>query len=483
MEHKEGVLAIDLGASGGRGILAQFDGNGVVMEQVHRFEHNYSLLPNRAYWDLPGLFEHIKTAVGNCGGRAVSMGIDTWGVDFGLLDGQGELHGFPRSYRDKAFSQENMEEFAAKFGGCDVLHQRTGIACHGYNTLFQLWALRKEGRLDGAAQALMLPNLLEYLLCGQRHSEYCAISTSQLFRMEQHCYDTKLLAALGLPADFFPAVDYAGGVLGALKPEITEQTGAMLQVISVQGHDTANAASAIPAKTPGYTFLSSGTWSLMGVVTSKPMLPAGGVSNEGIGRGCYRPTINIPGMWLLQECRRQWSRERKDYSYARMAQMAAEWYGKPTGLIRPEDFEYAGNYPRMIRDYCAASGQPVPQTDGQVIYTVLASLALRYRMAYERLHPDGAKEPVYIVGGGSNNELLNQMTADAIGVPVIKGPTEATALGNVLTQLEALGHISGAAQRCEVICNSCDMRVWEPGQTGGWDDLYVGYTKAYLTKD
>lgn len=479
MEHRKGVLAIDLGASGGRGILALFDGNRISMEEIHRFEHNYSVLRNRAYWNLPGLYEHIKTAIGNCGGRAVSLGIDTWGVDFGLLDANGELYGFPRSYRDAAFSRENMEEFAAKFGGCSALHQRTGIACHGYNTLFQLWALRKEGGLNGAAQAMMLPNLLEYLLCGQRHSDYSAISTSQLFQMERHCYDTELLAALGLPADFFPPVDYAGEKLGMLKTDIAEQT-CRLQVISVQGHDTANAASAIPTDAAGYTFLSSGTWSLIGVVTSQPALLGSGISNEGIGRALYRPTINIPGMWILQECRRQWIREGKHFSYAQMAQMAAEEGGRPVSFIKPEDFEYAGNYPQMIRDYCAATGQPVPETDGQVVNTVLVSLALRYRMAYGQLHPEGGKEPVYIVGGGSNNYLLNQMTANAIGVPVIKGPTEATALGNVLTQLEALGYISGNRERCEVIRNSFESRIWEPEEAEYWEEVYAHFLRQYL---
>lgn len=481
MEKKNGVLAFDLGASGGRGILASFGHDRIALEEVYRFEHNYATLGKRAYWNLAGIMEHLKNAIASSAKGAISLGIDTWGVDFGLLDAAGELHGFPRSYRDKAFSPENMEEFAAEFGGGDRLQQRTGVACHEYNTLFQLWALRKEGSLDGAARALMLPNLLEYLLCGQRHSEYSAISTSQLFNMEQRCFDPQLLEALGLPADFFPAVDYAGRSLGKLRPEIAEQTG-QLQVIAVQGHDTANAASAIPSEDMGYTFLSSGTWSLMGVVRDQPASLGSGVSNEGIGRGLYRPTVNIPGMWLLQECRRQWSREGKHYSYEQLAQLAAAEGNAPVSFIMPEAFAHTGNYPRMIREYCAATGQPVPETDAQVVHTVLASLALRYRMAYGQLHPAGGKAPIYIVGGGSNNRLLNQMTANAAGVPVIKGPTEATALGNALTQLEALGYISGARERCEVIRRSFEMLTWEPEDPEQWECAYGRFLQQYSQK-
>lgn len=286
MNSGKKVLAIDLGASGGRGILAAFDGKTIVMEEIHRFEHNYSLLGSRAYWNLPGIFEHIKTAIANCGEQAVSVGIDTWGVDFGLLDARGELLGLPRSYRDSAFSRRNMEEFGEMVGGCAGLHRRTGIACHEYNTLFQLWALRKEGGLERGTQALMFPNLLEYLLCGQRHSEYSAISTSQLYSMHQHGFDSELLGKLGLPENFFPEVDSAGMPLGSLKADIAAQTGNQLQVISVHGHDTANAALAIPAELEQYTFLSSGTWSLLGMVTSTPVELGGGCVQRRHWPGC-----------------------------------------------------------------------------------------------------------------------------------------------------------------------------------------------------
>ncbi|MCL2163096.1 MAG: FGGY family carbohydrate kinase, partial [Oscillospiraceae bacterium] len=307
------VLAFDLGASCGRSMLAAYDGQRMRLQEINRFPHTFSILGDQAYWDVLYLMDHIREGLRKCDAPLKSIGVDTWGVDFGLLDKNGQLLAMPRSYRDEAFSDTNMTEALEFLGGAAWLFEQTGIANINYNSVFKLYHMKKTNEvLDTAETFLMMPNLIEYFLSGVKHNEYSVVSTSQLYDMEHRDWARPVLEKLGLPLNWFTPVDRAGAALGPLSPRVARETGKeKIQVISTAGHDTACAAAAVPAKGDEYTFLSSGTWSLLGIASRKMLkgeaVAQSGISNEGAWDGGYRPTVNISGLWILQECRRQWA--------------------------------------------------------------------------------------------------------------------------------------------------------------------------------
>lgn len=478
------VLAFDLGASSGRGMLASFDGKRITLEEIHRFPHNFSILNGHAYWNILFLMDEMKWGIGKCTEPISGVGFDTWGVDCGLLDREGQLVGLPGSYRDAALDEENMRQALALLGGEDYAFSQTGIASLAYNTLYKLYymAKRMPSMMEQAQTMLLMPNLIEYFFSGVKHGEYSIASTTQMYDMKDRTWARDLLERLEIPERILTPVDLAGRDLGGLRPEIAREVGQPdLHIISVSGHDTACAVEAVPAEGEEFTFLSSGTWSLMGI-SSKKMLEGENVvrdkiSNEGTADGGYRPTVNIIGLWMNQELRRNFQAQGKDYTFVQMQEMAAQ--AKPLrSFIRPDDFMQPGDYTVKIREYCRETGQPVPETDGEVVRCMLESLALKYRQVYQSFKPYVTwEEKLYIIGGGVQNDILNQFTANALGIPVITGASEATAVGNVMSQFKALGVYHTKEEKCEILANSFGTKEYLPREQEAWQEAYERFER------
>ncbi len=502
----ENVMAFDLGASSGRGILAQFDGKSIELKEIHRFPHNFSTLNGHAYWDILLLSDAMKEGLKKCKDKILAIGFDTWGVDMGLIDKNGNLIGMPGSYRDAALDDENMFKVLEMLGsqsldlkkdgpenkdeiikaGEKYAFEQTGIASLAYNTLYKLYYMNKNMgyQLEEADKMLLIPNLMEYIFSGVAHTEYSIASTTQMFDMYNKCWADGLVDSLKLNKKMLTEVDFAGKKLGKLRSDIAQSTGQNeLEVVSVSGHDTACAVAAVPAREKEFTFLSSGTWSLMGIssqsiLTGEDVIKSK-ISNEGTYDGGYRPTVNIIGLWLTQQLKRNFMDEGKDYSFAQMAQMAQD-VGNIKSFIRPDDFMQEGNYPQKICDFCKCSGQHVPENDAEIIKCVLQSLALKYKQVYMSFKKYITwEEKLYIVGGGVQNTLLNQYTANALGIPVITGASEATAVGNVMQQFKAIGTYNTTEEKCEILANSFDTKEYLPENTDEWKESYALFEKLY----
>ncbi|MBQ4577504.1 MAG: rhamnulokinase, partial [Clostridia bacterium] len=444
------LLAFDLGASNGRAILGRFDGETMTMQELHRFENNYVEMNGVYYWDLPYLYSQLKEgllAFKRLGlGDLDCFGIDTWGVDYGLLDENGHLLGNPRAYRmavdadmDRVWEKV---DFATQFS-------RTGIAKLNFNTVYQLARRKaeKDAALGCARTLLMMPDLLGWFLSGEAKSEYTNVTTSMLYDPTRKDWDWSTIEELGLPRRIFTEIDRAGQLRGSLRPELAEELGLNRAAYAAVGtHDTASAVAAIPGS-GSFAFCSSGTWSLFGVETDAPILTDAvrdaNFSNEGTVQGGFRPLKNIMGLWLIQECRRDWAKKTGvTYSWDEIVAQASAAEPFRT-IIDPDYGEFfgGGDMIRKLQDYCRKVGQPVPETVGQIARCIYESLALKYRWALERLEEiKGEKiEMLNIVGGGCKNGLLNRMAADATDRVVVAGPVEGAALGNLLMQAKALG--------------------------------------------
>lgn len=479
MAETKNVVAFDLGASSGRGMLARFDGEKITLEEICRFPHNFTILNGHAYWNILTMYEEIKKGIARCEEDILGIGFDTWGVDCGFLDKEGNLLGFPGSYRDAGLDEVNMNEALKLIGGQKDAFDATGIASLAYNTIYKLYYMQKNmpSLMQQADTLLMMPNLFEYFFSGAKHTEYSIASTTQLYDMQEKKWSEYLITKMRLEPSLFTKVDFAGTDLGTLRKEIAQETGQKnLHIISAPGHDTACAVAAVPAEDGEYTFLSSGTWSLMGI-SSKKMLKGDNIirdkiSNEGTADGGYRPTVNIIGLWMQQEIRRNFAAQGRDYSFAEMAELAKK--EKPLqSFINPDDFMQPGDYTVKIREYCKETGQPVPQTDGALIRCILESLALKYRQVYESFKPYITwEEKLYVVGGGAQNELLNQFTANALRIPVIAGAGEATAVGNVMAQFKALGVYETNQEKCAILANSFGSKEYLPEEAGAWEEAY-----------
>lgn len=486
------VLAFDLGASSGRGILANYDGTKIRLEEIHRFPHNFSVMNGHAYWNILSLMDEMKEGMRKCKEPLSGVGFDTWGVDCGLLDKEGNLIGMPGSYRDGALDEENKNRVLAKLSGAakvtseavlageKIAFDQTGIASLAYNTLYKLCYMKEQmpSQLELTETILLMPNLIEYLFSGVKHSEYSIASTTQLFDMKEKKWAAGILKELGLKESMFTNVDYAGRDLGTLRPDVAAEVEQKdLHILSVAGHDTACAVAAVPAREEEFTFLSSGTWSLMGISSKKLLtgedIVKARISNEGTSDGGYRPTVNINGLWMVQELRRNFERRGRSYSFAEMCELAA--LERPLqSFLRPEDFMQPGDYPTEIREYCKRTGQPVPETDGALVRCVLESLAMKYRQVYLSLKPYITwEEKLYIVGGGVQNRLLNQFTANALDIPVITGASEATAVGNVMMQFKTLGAYHTREEKCAILDASFQTEEILPQQ----QDISEAYSK------
>ncbi len=484
------VLAFDFGASSGRALLASFDGQKISTTDIHRFSNDPVKLGGTIYWDFLRLFYNIKLGIGkavNLGNKdIVSMGIDTWGVDFGLLNSNGKLLENPVHYRDertigikeKAFEKLSKED----------IYNETGIQFMDLNTVFQLYSLvlNNEKLLEQANDMLFMPDLFNYFLTGNKACEYSISSTSSLLNANTGNWSNEIINNLNIPKRLFGNVVDSGTKIGTLLPQIANELGVKnFNVYAVAGHDTACAVAAIPAKKgENYAYLSSGTWSLLGLELDKPIINKQSFENNFTNEGGYLRKIrflkNIIGLWLMQESRRQWNLEGNNLSFKDIDELTIKAKSM-ISFINPNynKFNYHGDMPNKIREYCKMTNQIVPMEKGDISRCITESLALEYRKALEMLESlKGSKvDVIRIIGGGVKDELICQYTANATKKTVIAGPIEATALGNIAIQLIANGEFKNIDEARTAIRNSYPEKIYEPKDVSAWDDAYDRYTK------
>ena len=460
-------------------MLGGFDGERLTVEELHRFPNPGIGLLGRLHWDALFLFREIQEGMrAGAGKRPVSVGVDTWGVDFALLDRNGELVGNPRHYRDDGTLGKMREAFAVV--PRERIFESTGLQFMEINTLYQLFAMKGSPLLDAADTFLMMPDLFHYWLTGERVCEFTDATTSQCYDPRQGDWAHGVLEGLGLPTSLFGEVVAPGTQIGPLRPSVADESGAApMRVVAPGTHDTASAVAAVPAKGGDWAYLSSGTWSLLGVETDRPQVTLEvldkNFTNEGGVCGRNRLLKNICGLWLLEECRRDWSRGGFDTDYGDLIDQAARCEAFRS-LVHVDDPEFVapGDMPRRIAEACRRSGQPVPNSPGQFARAIFESLALRYRAVLDDLGAITGRRPevLHVVGGGSRNGLLCQYAADACGIPVVAGPVEATAAGNALMQAIASGRIGDLGQARAVVRNSFRLVRYEPaaGSSAAWGE-------------
>ena len=484
------MLAIDLGASSGRGIIGRFDGEKLTLEENHRFPNDPVMTTGRFYWDILRIFHEIKDSIRKCsisGDKDIkSIGIDTWGVDYGLLDKNGKLISNPVNYRD--VRTEGIQEYTFKTVPKEEIYKTTGIQFMNFNTIFQLVSELKENPqvFETAKDLLFVPDLLNYFLTGEKRTEYTIASTGAILDVHTRDFAFDMLSKLGIPGSIFSPLVQAGTECAPLSAALQEETAISgAKVVHVGAHDTASAVVSVPAKGDDFIYISSGTWSLMGTEINSPIVTedslAADFTNEGGAYGKIRFLKNIMGLWIEQESRRQWAREGEKLSFDELSNMALA--SKPLqSFINPDDpsFTGPGDMPGRIVEFCRKTGQHVPETKGEIIRCIFDSLAMRYRWTVENIDRMlGRKTPfINIVGGGTKEGPLCQFTADACGRPVYAGPTEATALGNIAVQAIAAGEIKDLSEARHVIRNSFEIKLYEPKDTSMWDDAYDRFLKV-----
>ncbi len=488
MSSPKKLLAFDLGAESGRGVLGLFDGKQLRLEVIHRFPNGGVRTLDSIHWDVLRLYSEmvqgLRIAATEHGG-VDALGVDTWGVDFALLGRGGTLLGNPRHYRDP--HTEGAMDLAFRRVPRADLYRQTGMQFMRFNSLYQLLALQRDRSplLEVAETLLFMPDLFHYFFTGLKVNEYTDASTSQLLDPRSRQWAYGLLAAFELPRHLFGTIVQPGTVLGPLRSALAEETGLNgVPVIAPGSHDTAAAIAAVPAGSAPWAYISSGTWSLMGVELNEPLLTeqalAYNFTNEGGVGGTVRFLKNIMGLWLVQECRRIWEREGASLSYEYLCRLAEQ--APPfVSLMDPDDasFVLPPNMPAALADFCRRSGQPAPDDAGATVRCALESLALCYRRVLERLEELTGKriDVIHIIGGGSQNVLLNQFTADACNRPVLAGPVEATAIGNVLVQAIGLGLLGSLADAREVVRRSFEVRTYEPRSPEAWEEPYARFQK------
>jgi rhamnulokinase len=494
MREMHNLLAIDLGAESGRGILGTLDGKTLSLSEVHRFANGPVRLPDGIHWDVLRLWSEIKAGISaailssesTASKKLDGIGLDAWGVDFALLDEQGSLLANPFHYRDQQTDGMLAEVFQRM--PREVVFEHTGIQFLQINTLYQLFSmvLRKSALLDIAQTFLTIPDLFNYWLSGQITCEFTNATTTQCYDPRKRDWAWPVLEALSIPKHMFRPVIQPGTVLGPLSAAVAEESGARgVPVIVPACHDTGSAVVAVPAETKNFAWISSGTWSIMGAEVSQPGISSQTLeynfTNEGGVFGTWRLSKNIIGLWLMQECRRAWARVGEDLSYDEITKLAVE--ASPfVAVIDPDDSTFLppGDMPERIRAYCRRTGQGTPQTKGEIVRVALESIALKYRWVLERLESvTGAKlDPIHIIGGGTRNHLLSRFTADCSGRTCITGPVEATAIGNILMQAISLGYLDSLAGAREVVRASFTPQIYEPQNTAAWDDAYLRLLKV-----
>ena len=479
-------LAFDLGATSGRSVIGTLCDGRIETRELTRFPNGIVELHGKFYWNLLGLYEHLKEGLVACAREGItpdSIGIDTWGVDVVPIGEDGSILGMPRAYRDPYTegAQEKFFEIIPR----EQVYDKTGIQFMNFNTLFQIFAAVKEGYTPvvEAKRLLFIPDALSYMLTGKEICEYTIASTSQILNPRTKELEASLLEAAGVNADIFPEVQMPGCVIGSLTDALATDTRiGKIDVVAVAGHDTASAVAAVPAENEKFAYLSSGTWSLMGIETKQPIISEESFhhnfTNEGGVEGTTRFLKNICGMWILEQCRKEWEREGKEYSYPQIVEMAhsAEPF---VSFINPDDASFANpqSMLKAIEAFCVRTGQTPPQSDTQIIRTIFESLALRYREVLDILEGMAPFEidVLHIIGGGSKNKLLNQFTANAICKRVLAGPSEATAIGNIMMQAVGAGAVASLAEARQIIRASIETEEFLPQESEAWEAAYTRF--------
>ena len=479
------VLAFDFGASSGRAILGIFDGEKIELQEVHRFSNDPVKINGTVYWDVQRLFFEIKQGILKAkeAGGFDSIGIDTWGVDFGLLRKDGTLVENPVHYRDAR--NDGMVEKATEYMSKEKMYDITGIQFMDFNTIFQLLSL-KENRpyiLEEADKLLFMPDLLNYMLSGVKSTEFSIATTSQMVDLKTNDWSEEILDTFGIKKDLLTDIAPTGAVIGQLSDEICEELGVpKADIVSVAAHDTQSAITATPCEFDDFAFISCGTWSLFGTEVKEPIINEASKKLNVTNEGGYDYTTaflkNICGLWLIQESRRQWIREGKEYSYAELEKLALECEPFKC-FIDPDAPEFApmGNLPRRVKEYCEKTGQYVPQTVGEIIRCIYESLALKYRYTFDGIKECTGKEydRIHVMGGGTKDKLLLHMTAQSCNVNVYGGPIEATALGNVAIQLMSTGAIKDIKQARKIIAKGENLKLYEPKDNADWEKAYENF--------
>jgi len=483
-------IAVDLGAGSGRVIAAQTDLSKIELEEIHRFDNPGTDLPGGSFWNIVGLYreilEGLRRAVERHGDSIVSIGIDTWGCDHGLIGPDGSLLGMPHQYRDPRF--EGMADAMHALMPEAEIYARTGIKTNFYNSSLHLLAeaRKKNPALLEAGRLLFVPDLLAYWLTGRQAVERTIASTSQLLDPRSGDWAWEVIDALGLPRKIFGEVVAPGTVLGPVRDAVAAIIGKSgIPVVATACHDTASAVAGIPMNGSGNLWLSSGTWSIMGIetpdaVTTPEALGRGFCNELGVDRS-VRFLKNIAGLWLIQECKRQWELDGESVDYAAMATMgeAAEPF---SAFIDPDDpvFASPGGMPEKIRAYCEKTGQKVPHDKGTILRVATDSLALKYRVVFEDIKALTGRDfqRLHAGGGGIQNEPLSRATANALGIEVVAGPVEATSCGNVITQMIATGHLADLQAGRELIRRSFDFRIFQPQDTAAWDAAWQKFRQV-----
>ena len=475
------ILAFDLGAESGRAVLGTLAGGQLSVHEVRRFPNTPLPLSGHIHWNVYRLLDEMKCAMRDAaaaiGARPASVGVDTWGVDFGLLAKDGTLLGLPFCYRDHR-NEGAMEDYL-KLVPREALYDATGIQFMPFNTLFQVYAMVRERSplLDAATDLLFMPDLFNYLLTGRKAAEFTIASTSQMLDPRTRKWIPGLFQAMGLSKKLLHDIVEPGQVLAPLSAEIAGATGLRdIPVVATASHDTAAAVAAVPAEGDDWAYISSGTWSLVGVEARSPLISprslAANFTNEGGVGGTIRFLKNVTGLWLVQGCRKAWSAEGAA-TYEELALAAA---GAPpfAALIDPDDPSFLNppDMPEAVAAYIRRTGQTQPGSRASLVRSLFESLALKYRVVIEELGRTTGRpiRKIHVIGGGSRNELLCQFTADATGLPVVAGPAEATAIGNILVQAMALGRLASPAGIRSIIRDSCALRTYEPAGGTAWDE-------------
>jgi rhamnulokinase len=483
-------LAFDLGATSGRSILATLQDGKVVLKELTRFPNKIIRVGDKYYWNIYSLFEELKNGLRVAGSEKIridSVGIDTWGVDFVYVADDGTFLGLPRAYRDP-YTNGAPEDYFTKVSRKEV-YELTGIQIMNFNSLFQLYAAAKESSsaLKAAQNILFMPDALAYMLTGNKICEYTIASTSQILNPRTKEFEAKLFEPVGKTPSLMLPLATPGKIIGNILDSIRLECGIeTTPVIAVAGHDTASAIAAIPAENEKFAYLSSGTWSLMGIEVKEPIISEQSFdmnfTNEGGIEGTTRFLKNITGMWLLEQCRKEWESQGKSYTYDEIVRMSDSVDGFRS-IIDPDcpGFANPASMTEAIAAYCTETNQNVPANHAEYIRCIFDSLALKYKYVLDCLRQVAPFEieRLHVIGGGSQNRLLNQMIANSIGLPVIAGPSEATAIGNVMVQAKGLGIVNSLSEMRAIIGNSVSPETFYPEDSASWDEAYKKFLPYY----
>lgn len=486
MRKKRAFVALDLGAESGRVMLAEFDGEHISLSEVYRFANRPARVLDHLHWPLLELWREIKAGLAKVArehdGEIASIGVDTWGVDFGLLDANGELMRLPYHYRDP--QNQGMAAEALRRASREEIFDHTGIQFMEINSLCQLLALLSHDprALERVSTFLMIPDLFNFWLTGEKTCELTIATTTQCYDPRARDWARPLLTKMGIPTGMFLETIEPGTTVGPILPSVGEETSLRgATVVAPACHDTGSAVVAVPSEGVGHAYISSGTWSVVGIESPEPIINeqtlGWNFTNEGGVCGTTRVLRNVAGLWLVQQCRETWARQGQRISYAELTAMATQ--AEPfQAVIDPDypEFLTPGDMPARVQEYCRRTGQQVRNEKGAIIRTILEGLALKYRFQLERLERIVGHElsPIHIVGGGTKNELLNQFTTDVMDRPVVAGPVESTALGNVIMQALSLGEIGSVQEGRDLVRNSFTLKYFHPSadRSEEWSSAY-----------